>query len=509
MKHWLSLAVLLLGVGFGAQPAMSQPTLKNLVIEQGSDIVSLDPQLEIDTATGRVTQNIYDSLFRVGPDGNPVPHLAVSYRLVDPLTWEINLRHGVKFHDGEDFNAEAVKFSIERSRDQSIKPRPRLAAYYTTFADVEVVDPYTVRIKTKEPDPIVIRRLTGLFGVMLPPKYIKKYGNDILKTKPVGTGPYKFVRWDKDESLVLQANDQYWGRKSGIERVTFKPVSEITTRIADLKLGRADIISDVPPDQIKSLRETANVSVKVMMSSRNIHIVFNPLNGGPLADRRVRVALTHAVDVDGLIKNILGGHGRRIATLFIPETAGFDPTVKPLSYDPALAKKMLAEAGYPKGFEVGFDVPSGRYVKIDEIAEAIAGQLAAVGVTAKIHRYEWGGFVKRWAARKFSGLAILGAGDEMFDADQLLTSRLITNANYGGFYSNPKLDKLILAGRKTTDVAARMKIYSDIQHIIQEDAPILPLYQQPNIYGIRSDRIQWKPTIDEKIDLDQITVVGH
>lgn len=509
MRRLLSLAVLMLGVGFGAQPALGQPRLDELVIEQGSDVVSLDPQLEIDTATGRITQNIYDSLFRVSADGNPVPHLAESYRLVDPLTWEIKLRRGVKFHNGEDFNADAVKFSIERSRDQSIKPRPRLASYYTTFSEVEVVDPYTVRIRTKEPDPIVVRRLMGLFGPMVPPGYVKQHGNDILKTRPVGTGPYKFVRWEKDERLVLEANDQYWGGKPNIKRVTFRPVSEVTTRVADLRLGRADIITDVPPDQIESLAKAPGVSVKSMMSSRNIHLIFNPLEGGPLADPRVRIALTHAIDVDGLIKNVLGGQGRRIATLFIPETAGFDPTIKPRAYDPALAKKLLAEAGFPNGFEIGFDVPSGRYVKVDEVAQAIAGQLAQVGVTAKIQRFEWGSFVKRWTARKLSGLTIIGAGDEMFDADQLLTSRLITNANYGGFYSSAKLDELILAGRKTTDVAARMKIYSQAQRIIQEDAPILPLYQQPNIFGIRTDRVKWEPTIDEKIYLDQITVVGR
>lgn len=487
--------------------ANAQGTLDELVIEQGSDVVSLDPQLEIDSATGRVTQNIYDSLFRVGPDGNPLPHLAESYRLVDPTTWEIKLRRGVKFHNGEDFNADSVIFSIQRSRDETIKPKPRLGSYYTTFSSVEAVDPYTVRIKTKDADPIVVRRLMGLFGPMLPPAYVKQHGNDILKTKPVGTGPYKFVRWDKDERLLLEANPQYWGTRNGIKRVVFKPVSEVLTRVADVTLGKADLIVDVPPDQMDSLKKVPHVAVKSRVSSRNIHVIFNPLEGGPIADKRVRQALTYAVDVDAILKGVLGGQGRRIATLLIPETAGFDASIKPRPYDLKLARSLLAEAGYPNGFEIGLDVPSGRYAKVDEVAQALAGQLAKVGVTAKIQRHEWGGYVKRWTSRKLAGMALIGAGDQMFDADQLLTSRLVSNANYGGFYANPKLDELVVAGRRTTDAQQRAKIYSEIQKIIYEDAPILPLYQQQDISASRADRIQYEPAIDETIYLDLIKVV--
>ncbi|MBE0593560.1 MAG: ABC transporter substrate-binding protein, partial [Gemmatimonadales bacterium] len=207
------------------------------------------------------------------------------------------------------------------------------------------------------------------------------------------------------------------------------------------------------------------------------------------------------------IKSVLGGYGRRIATLFVPESAGFDPSIEPRSFDPGLARKMLADAGYPNGFEVTLDVPSGRYLKGEEVAEAVAGQLAEVGVKVKLLRHEWGGFVKRWRARKLSGLTLIGAGDQMFDADQLLTSRLITNANYGGFYSSPRMDELILEGRRTTDPEARKRIYSEVQRLIREDAPILPLYQQPNIYGL-SKRIAWDPGLDEMIPVDTIKVVG-
>jgi peptide/nickel transport system substrate-binding protein len=342
---------------------------------------------------------------------------------------------------------------------------------------------------------------------MIPPNYIKKHGQDILKSKPVGTGPVKFVRWDKDERVVLEANDDYWGPKPKFKRVIFKPVPEPTTRIADLQLGRADIVTDIPPDQIESLKKSANVKIATGLSTRNIHIILNTLSSGPIGDKKVRQALQYAVDVDAIIDNILGGYGRKIATLFVPESFGYDPTIEPYPYDPEKAKKLLAEAGYPDGFEVQFDVPSGRYLKGEEVAQAVAGQLARVGVIAKIQQFEWGGYVKRWRTRKLSPLAFIGAGDIMLDCDQLLTSRLISNATYGGFYTSEKMDELILRGRKTMDQEKRLMIYSEAQELIKEDCPILPLYQQPNIYGI-SKRIEWKPPVDEHIYIDRIDIAG-
>ena len=481
--------------------------MENLLIEQGADIASLDPQMEIDLATGRILLNIYEPLFRRDWRGKITPHLAESYKILDPLTWEIKLRRGVKFHNGEEFNAETVKFSIERATNERIKPKPRVGRYYTTFKSIEIIDPYTIRIKTGAPDPILVNRLTDLFGYMIPPKYIREHGQDILKVKPVGTGPFKFVRWDKDERVVLAANENYWGPKPEFKQVVFKPVPEPTTRIADLESGKADIVTDIPPEQIERLKNCPVATIKVSLSTRNIHIILNTLSSSPVGNKKVRRALQYAVDVDAIIKNILGGYGRRIATLFVPESFGYDPTIEPYPYDPEKAKKLLAEAGYPNGFEVQFDVPSGRYLKGEEVAQAVAGQLAKVGIIAKIQQFEWGGYVKRWRARKLSPLAFIGAGDIMLDCDQLLTSRLISNANYGGFYSSPKMDELILKGRKTMDQEERLKIYSEAQKLIKEDCPILPLYQMPQIYGI-STRITWEPLPTETIPIDTIKPQG-
>jgi peptide/nickel transport system substrate-binding protein len=500
----LALSIILAGIFSFLTASAQNYVIEKLVIEQGSDTASLDPQMEIDTPTGRINMNIYDPLFRRDSSGKIQPHLVESFKMLDPLTWEFKLRKGVKFHNGEDFNAETVKFSIERGSDKTIKPKPRLGRYYTTFKSVEVVDSHTVRIVTHAPDPIVVNRLTGFFGPMVPPNYIKKHGQNILQSKPIGTGAFKFVRWDKDEKVELEANENYWGQKPKIKRVVFRPVPEITTRLADLELGRADIVTDVPPEHIERIKKNPDVKIAAGLSSRNIHIILNTVKPGPIGNKKVRQALQYAVDVDAIIKNILGGYGRAIATLFVPESFGYDPSIKPYPYDPEKAKQMLTEAGYPNGFEVKFDHPSGRYLKGEEVAETVIGQLARVGVTAKIQKLEWGTYVKRWRARKLSPLALIGAGDMMLDNDQLLTSRLISDANYGGFYSNPRMDELILKGRKTMNAEERLKIYSEAQKLIKEDCPILPLYQQPNIYGI-SKRIEWTPVATEVINVDTIS----
>ena len=498
--------VVFLGV-LGVAPAQAQKyRLDELVIEQGADTASLDPQVEIDAVSINVNSAIYEPLFRRDASGKVTPHLAESIRMLNDTTWELKLRKGVKFHNGEDFNAETVKFSILRASDKTIKPAPRLGNYYTTFKTVEVLDPHTVHIITAGPDPIVVNRLTGAFGVMVPPNYIKQNGHAILQTKPVGTGPFKFVRWDKDERIVLDAFEGYWGRQAEIRRVVFKPVPEVSARIADLELGRADIVLDIPPDHVPRVSGSRNGRVESVLSSRNIHIILNTVAPGPIASKGVRQALHHAVNVDSIIKNIMGGFGRRTTTLFVPESFGFSTAIKPYPFDPKKAKALLAEAGYPNGFQVDLEFPSGRYLKGEEVAEVIIAQLSEVGITARLQKFEWGTYVKRWRARNFGGLAFIGAGDIMLDADQLLTSRLISDASYGGFYKNPRMDELILQGRKTLNQKERLKIYQEVQEIIREDCPILPLYQQPSIYGV-SKRIEWKPNISEEIYVDTVKVV--
>ena len=414
MKHinaisriFLSVSVaLVIAISLAPARAADYP-IEKVVIGLPSDPSQLDPQITSAPSSWRTQGNIFDPLFRWNQNMEIIPHLALSIKKLDPLTWEIKLRRGVRFHNGEPFNAEAVKFSIARPFDKTtgIK-RMHLSRYWSTVKSVEIVDSHTVRFITDKPDPIMPRRFTGGLGPMVPPNYIKKHGHKILQKRPVGTGAYKFVRWDKDEQVVLEANEDYWGKRPKVKRAIIRTIPEVTTRLADFRLGRVDIAMDIPMEEVDGIEKDPHLRIDSGLDTiTHMQLLFNTLKPGPLANKKVRQAIHHAVDMDSIIKHILYGYGRRTPTVIVPDAFGYDPSIKLYPYDPKKARKLLAEAGYPNGFEVNFDFPTGHYNKGDEVAQAIMGQLAEVGIRLKMLRYEWGSFVKRWRTKKFSPIA--------------------------------------------------------------------------------------------------------
>ena len=294
--------VLVIAISFAPARAANYP-IEELVIGQSSDPSNLDTQITSGPSTWRTMGNIFDPLFRWIQNMEIIPHLALSIKKLDPLTWEIKLRRGVRFHNGEPFNAEAVKFSIERPFDKTtgIK-RMFLSRFWTTVKSVEIVDSHTVRLITDKPDPVLQRRFTGVLGPMVPPNYIKKHGHKILQKRPVGTGAYKFVRYDKDEKVVLEANEDYWGKKPKVKRVILKTIPELTTRLVEFKLGRADIIVGIPIEEVDAIEKDPNLRIAYGLDTmRHMQLLFNTLKPGPLADKKVRQAIHYAVDIDSII----------------------------------------------------------------------------------------------------------------------------------------------------------------------------------------------------------------
>ena len=209
--------------------------------------------------------------------------------------WEVKLRQGVKFHNGEPFDATAVKFSFERINRADFKSPQK--GWFATIEAVEIVDPYTVRFHTKVPDPAMPARMTLMY--QLAPKYVAQVGDAQANLKPVGTGPFKFVEWVKNDKIVVEANDAHWTGKPAVRRATWRPIPELGARIAALQTGQADLIVNVPPDQLQQLAATKTVHVEKMPSCRIIYFGLAQIKGGPIADRRVRQAINHAVDVQG------------------------------------------------------------------------------------------------------------------------------------------------------------------------------------------------------------------
>jgi peptide/nickel transport system substrate-binding protein len=472
---------------------------KPLVVMQSSDPTSLDPVMRRETVTYNVTMNIFDSLLLRKGDTKLSPALATSWTQLDPTTWEFKLRKGVRFQNGEPFDAAAVKFTLDRILDPDTKSARRTG--YAWVKRVEVVDEYTVRVTTTVPYPLTLAAMAEL--QIVPPKYYQEVGAQGFLKAPVGTGPYKFVSWTKDSALELVANEDYWRGKPHVSAAVFKPVPDEMTRVAAVLAGDADLITGAAPSLVARLDKSPAADAKVVTGVRAIFIGLDTNQNTPLKDKRVRQALNYAVDVDAIIKTILNGLGTRTNTLLTKTDFGWANA--PLYHrDVEKAKALLAQAGYPTGFEITMDTPNGRYVNDVEVAQAIAGQLAEVGIRVKLNVREFASYNKDIFAHKQAPMYLLGWGNAVFDADFILYSLVRTKELLSNF-SNVQIDKYLDEAHSTLDVDKRKAAYKQAVKLINEEAPYLFLYKQNDAYGI-SKRTVWEPRADEAIWLFDVKV---
>ncbi len=349
-RIWLA-SIVLIGAAILGTPIVGATPKGTLTIAQGIDADTLDPHVTSSSAVWSITLNIYDTLITRDMEGKLQPGQAVSWRSLDDTTWEI------KFHNGEPLDAEAVKFSIMRVLDPNFKSV--FGTGLGTVARVNVVDPLTVRVVTKAPDPILPSRLSMQQAQILPPKYSAEAGPRGLARKPVGAGPFKFVSWQKDEAVILEAVPDHW-RQPKVAKVIFKPIPEGASRVAAIRTGAVDIAAAIPPVDFASIQKGDRTYGIHTTSNRAFLLNMDTLTFKPFQDRRVRQAMNYAIDKQAIIQNTLNGYGKPIATSVIPEAFGHNPNIKPYPYDLQKAKQLLAEAGYPNGFEVGYDTTYGR-----------------------------------------------------------------------------------------------------------------------------------------------------
>lgn len=361
---------------------------------------------------------------------------------------------------------------------------------------MDILDDYTVRIITRKPYPYLDAQL-GHIGAILPPKYIQEKGPAYIAANPVGTGPYKLVRWIKDDQLVLEANEKYWGGAPKIKKAIFRPIPEATTRVAGLQTQEVDIIVNIPPHLSRLMNWKGRSTVAKVPSSRVIFIAFDNTKGGPVADKKVRQAIAQAIDLDTIIKKVLEGNALKHGVPFTQYTFGYDPEIKPYIFNLEKAKKLLAEAGYAQGFDLVLNSPSGRYLNYKEVAEAVTGDLRKLGVNAAVKINEWGTHMSMLYAHNGGPSYLLGWGGASFDADATLFP-LLRTGQVLSHYTNSTLDAMIDEGRSIMDKNKRQKIYTEASKLIKEEAPWAFCYQQMDIYGV-SERLNWKPRADEKL----------
>ncbi len=372
---------LVITVGLGAFAFAQGTPPTTVTIALTDDPPSGDPHKTRGANGGHLLFNLYDGLVAMSGDMMSItPALATSWEQVDDLSWRFHLRPGVTFHNGEPFNGEAVRYSIERLLD------PNAVRFNTDFRDfgqVDVVDDLTVIIHTNNPDPNFLPKLANLHFV--PPVYAASVGEEEFSAHPVGTGPYRFVEWILGQRLVLEANDDYWGGRPSVDRLVFRPIPEASTRLAELQAGTVDIITHLNYDAIPLLDRDANLRAEANTGRRTVFMHMDHLNGAaPLQDVRVRQAMAYAIDRQLLIETVLNGYGTPLATIFRPDMFGYSADFQPYPFDPDKARQLLAEAGYADGFDIRFMTSDGIINKGVEVAEALASMLGDVGIRVEV-----------------------------------------------------------------------------------------------------------------------------
>jgi len=475
-----------------------------ITISQGVDPVTMDPLKRTITPTTNVHYSLFDTLIRHDRDGKLVPWVATSWRRIAPTVWEFKLRHDVKFWNGDPLTSTDVKFSIEKIKDpgEGSEQGPRVA----TVDHVDTPDPYTVHYVTAKPTAMIAGYPWEVF--IVDSKYWKEHGDAYEAEHPMGSGAYIFKSWRKDESLVTDSNPNWWHGRVPIDHAIWKPIPEAAARVAALRTGETDIITNVPAQYQIQLSGGRNTKLESARSVRVLFFAFNTLKPGPQQNKLVRQAFNYAIDVPALVKTVLGGRGYEAATPLPPNFFGYDSKIPFYRHDLAKAKALLAQAGYPdgKGLDMVLNAPIGRYNKDKEIAEAVAGQLSQTGakVTTKIQ--EWTQYVNQTSNRSLTPMYELGWGNDSYDADNTLTSLFTTGARLST-YSNPELDKLVAEARYEIDPQKRQAMYSKALAIIHEEAPWLFLFQYEDLYA-SSKRVVWQARGDELFYLDEMKLNG-
>jgi peptide/nickel transport system substrate-binding protein len=485
----LALVALMLAPGADAAPE------GRVVVAVPSEPTTFDAHVFSDQPTYNVILNVFDTLVERGPDMQLRPLLAESYRLLDDRTWQFKLRKGIQFTNGEPFNAPVVKWNVERMLDPATKSKN--IGRVSAIERVDVVDDSTVNIRTKAPYPILDAQLARVVH-MMPPRYVQEKGAAHIATNPVGTGPYRLVRWVKDDEIVLEANEQYWRGAPRIKTIVIKPIPEATARVYALLNGEVDLAGGIAPHLVPGIESSGKALARKVAS---LEVMYGGLYNtmGPTASKKVRQAINYGVNVDAIIKGVMEGDGERRAGILAKEAFGFDPAVKPYPYDPERARQLLREASYPADYDFVINVPVGRYLNDKTIGEAIAGDLRKIGIKASVKPHEWANYVTATTAQKLFPMQLQGWGPATLDADDLYSTNLHSKSPFSHFHDE-RLDRLIEEGRSTLDKDKRLRIYREIARYHHDEATHLFLWQSVNIYGM-SKRLQWTPRPDEYLKL--------
>ena len=452
-----------------------------LVFAMNTDVQSMDPQIQNDTTSEQVVKMLYNTLLKFEDDGTVVGDLAESWSVSeDKLTWTFNLKQGVKFHNGKELTSADVKATFDRALNAEAGGL-RTTEIIKMFTAVEAPDPYTVTITTDGPyGPMESLMCNMSLGIM-DADYIEKYGLDLGTSVEGenGTGPFKVVSWERDQEIVVERFDDYFGTPAKLQTVVYTIIPEAASRVIALETGEVDVI-DKPTDEDLARLEADTENFTVLRKPTISQRLFRfGCNDPIISNTKVRQAIVYAIDRQAIIDALFTGSAYPSTAPLAPVTFGYSDLGE-IEQDLELAKSLLAEAGYPDGFDTKI-VTTERYQNGIELAEIISQQLAEIGINAKIEVWEWSALSASWngiTADEFDQpIFIMGAGPSMRDADGGLrglytTSETGLNDRNYGFYSNAEVDALIEQGMQETDQQKRVEIYKEAMEILYREDPV-------------------------------------
>lgn len=503
--------------------AASDSSGGDLVASYASDASSLDPAGQNDLPSDQRRNVIYEGLFYLDEDLNPQPRLATDYEQTDDTTWVFNLREGVKFHDGTDFNADAVKASFERIMDPAVASAR--ANIFEMISEINVIDDYTIEIVTEYPFAPFLNYLAHDGAGIVSKEVIDEdyqnaidqsdqdisldefyelreaggeeyeavaqaVGNNtgaIIEQKPIGTGYMQFQSRTPGEEIVVERFDDYWDEPAKLDTVTFKVVVEDASRIAELESGQSHFIQGFDNGQWERIENHPEMETYPVYNLSNEYIGMNTQEG-PLEDKRVRQAIAHMVDKEEIMEGIYFGVGREMKGAIQQELLGYNENLEDLDYDPERAKELLSEAGYEDGFDL--TVMTNDSPERVDLAVLMQEKLKEIGIDLEIEQLEWGAYLEAVSNGEHD-LFILGWPNPVGDPDQsfwpLVHSSMQGASGNRSFYENEEVDSLLEQGRQELDEGKREEIYQRVDEILIEDQPFVSIRQAQSANAARTE----------------------
>lgn len=480
--------------------AVASASAAELKVGLSAVTTSVDPQFWVGGPNSSMARNMFDGLVNQDDRQRVQPALAESWKAIDDVTWEFKLRKGIKFHDGSDLDAADVVASLRRVPLAAEGSPSSFMLYVKGIKDVQAVDAATVRIVTDGPLPLLANNLSR---IAILPSEVEKFTTRNLDAGEgvIGTGPYKFVDWRPDSHITVARNDAYWGAKPQWEKVTFRFITSAGTRVASLLAGDVDAIEEVPSQDIGTVRNSSKATLVSEVSNRVMYLHMDQAretspfaaaaNGkNPLLDVRVRRALSMSINRQAIVDRIMEGEGIPTGQLLPEGYFGYVPALKPVAFDLAGAKKLLAEAGYPDGFKLTFHASNDRYPNDAKVAQALGQMFSRVGIVTEVVTMPGAVYFPRASKLEFS-MIMGGAAVETGESSGVLGPLLATfskdkGAGNRGRYSSAAFDAAFDGALRTVDDAKREELLRKAMQVAMDDVGVIPLFFLVKNWGLRN-----------------------